>query len=275
MVVYLADILIFNQIWEEHLHHIQDIVQTLRQHKLCVNLEKSTFGMTHVQYLGYITNEKGVHVDPTKIQVIQDWQELTTLTQLCNFLGLANFYYRFVLGFSHITWPLSQVTKGMKAKLFWLENQQKAFVEFKHHLCSTPISHYETCNNHLRLRHMPPTMLLVQFLLSRDIQWLTTVRHFQTQRKTSGWPHIYKSDPEFDSTYQTLLEGKQVPKFQLQDALLCHLGHICVPSSERDKMIWEVHCSRVAGHFRVEKIVAVLQEYFYWPNLRQDVGKYI
>jgi hypothetical protein len=40
-------------------------------------------------------------------------------------------------------------------------------------------------------------------------------------------------------------------------------------------MIWEAHYSQVAGHFRVEKIVAVLQKYFYWPNLRQDVGKYI
>jgi hypothetical protein len=40
-------------------------------------------------------------------------------------------------------------------------------------------------------------------------------------------------------------------------------------------MIWEAHYSRVAGHFGVEKTVAVLQKYFYWPNLRQDVGKYI
>ena len=45
-----------------------------------------------------------------------------------------------MLGFSHITWPLSQVTKGgAKAKLFWYESQQKAFIELKDHLCSTPI----------------------------------------------------------------------------------------------------------------------------------------
>jgi hypothetical protein len=40
-------------------------------------------------------------------------------------------------------------------------------------------------------------------------------------------------------------------------------------------MILEAHYSRVTGHFRVEKIMAVLQKYLYWPNLRQDVGKYI
>ena len=79
---------------------------------MCANLEKCTFGMTQVQYLGYIIDECGVHVDPTKIQVIQDWPAPTTLTELRSFLGLDNFYRRFVLGFSHITWPLSQVTEG-------------------------------------------------------------------------------------------------------------------------------------------------------------------
>jgi hypothetical protein len=83
--------------------------------------------------LGYIIDERGVHVDPAKIQVIRDWLALTALTKLCIFLGLANFYRRFMLGFSHITWPLSQVTKGgEKEKLFWFESQQKAFEDLKH-----------------------------------------------------------------------------------------------------------------------------------------------
>ena len=65
-----------------------------------------------VQYLGYIVDEHGVHVDPTKIHVIRDWLASTTLTKLWRFLGLANFYRKFMLGFSHIAWDLSQVTKG-------------------------------------------------------------------------------------------------------------------------------------------------------------------
>jgi hypothetical protein len=46
VVVYLDDILIFSQTWEEHLHHIRQVLQTLRKHKLCTNLEKCIFGMT-------------------------------------------------------------------------------------------------------------------------------------------------------------------------------------------------------------------------------------
>jgi hypothetical protein len=110
VVVYLDDILIFNKTWEEHMQNIQQVLGTLGQHKLYANLEKCSFGMNRVQYLGYIVDEHGVHVDPAKIQVIRDLPALTTLTELRSFLGLANFYRRFVLGFSHIAWALSQVT---------------------------------------------------------------------------------------------------------------------------------------------------------------------
>ena len=76
--------------------------------------------MNKVQYLGYIVDEHGVHVDLDKIQVICDWLALTTLIEIQSFLGLANLYRRFILGFSHITWALFQVTKGDgKEKFAW------------------------------------------------------------------------------------------------------------------------------------------------------------
>jgi hypothetical protein len=67
VVVYLDDILIFSRTWEEHMWHIQQVLSTPRQHKLYANLEKCSFGMNRVQYLGYVVDEHGVHVDPAKI----------------------------------------------------------------------------------------------------------------------------------------------------------------------------------------------------------------
>jgi hypothetical protein len=54
VVVYLDEILIYNKTWDEHLQHIQQVLHTLRQHKLYTNLEKLSFGMDRVHYLGYI-----------------------------------------------------------------------------------------------------------------------------------------------------------------------------------------------------------------------------
>lgn len=93
--------------------------------------------------------------------------------------------------------------------------------------------------------------------------------------ETLGWLYLYRRDSKFSTTYQILLEGKQVVVFHLQGTLLCHLGHLCVPSSKHAKMILEENYSWVARHFGVEKIVAVLQKYFCWMNLRHDIGRYI
>jgi hypothetical protein len=72
VVVYPDDILIFIRTWEDHMQHIQQVLSTLWKHKLYANLEKCSFGMKNVQYLGYIDDDNGVHVDPYKIQVICD-----------------------------------------------------------------------------------------------------------------------------------------------------------------------------------------------------------
>ena len=93
--------------------------------------------MNKVQHLGYIVDEHGLHVDPYNLQVIRDWLSPTTLTELESFLGLANFYRRFMLGFSHITWALSQITRGGgKEKSMWGQPQQQAFDDLKQRLSS-------------------------------------------------------------------------------------------------------------------------------------------
>jgi hypothetical protein len=93
--------------------------------------------------------------------------------------------------------------------------------------------------------------------------------------ETSGCPQLYEIDPDFATTYQMLGANAVVDNFHLQDGLLCHLVHICVPSIEGVKMIWEAHYSRVAVHFGVEKTMVMLQKHFYWSKLRQEVIKYI
>ena len=67
VVVYLDDILIYNKSWVEHLQHMQQVLHTLWQHNLYANLEKCSFGMEMVHYLGYIIDHHGVHVDLANI----------------------------------------------------------------------------------------------------------------------------------------------------------------------------------------------------------------
>jgi hypothetical protein len=89
------------------------------------------------------------------------------------------------------------------------------------------------------------------------------------------WPQLYHQYPNFITTYHLLGTSTTVTDFNIQDRLLCHLGHLCLPTREREKMNWESHYSQVAGHFGIEKTLAILQKHFYWPKIRQDVNKYI
>jgi hypothetical protein len=96
--------------------------------------------MDRFHYLGYIIDNHDIHVDLAKIQVIYDWPSPTTLTELRSFLGLANFYHRFMLGFSHIAWALSQITRGGgKEKFAWGRSQRQEFDNLKQCLCSAPL----------------------------------------------------------------------------------------------------------------------------------------
>jgi hypothetical protein len=90
---------------------------------------------------------------------------------------------------------------------------------------------------HLNIKYKKGSINNVADCLSRPpILALTTVLN-SCGNETSDWALLYKSDPEFDHKYNTLLEGKKVPNFHLQDALLCQLGHLCVNSRKRAKMI--------------------------------------
>jgi hypothetical protein len=136
--------------------------------------------MDRVHYLGYIIDRHGVHVDPAKIQVIRDWPAPTTLTELQSFLGLANFYRRFMLGFSHIAWALSQITKGGgKVKFVWGRSQQQAFDDLKQCLCSTRILSLPNLQQPFEIETGASDYAVGVILTQHGHPWPIIVRHYQ------------------------------------------------------------------------------------------------
>jgi hypothetical protein len=121
---------------------------------------------------------------------------------------------------------------------------------------------------------MGSTNRVVDCLKRPPVVALTTVLE-SCGHETYGWPQIYETESYFATTYQMLGANAIVANFHLRDRLLWRLGHICIQSRERAKLIWEAYYSRVTGHFGIEKIVAMLQKHFYWSKLRQEVNKYI
>ncbi|XP_076918628.1 uncharacterized protein LOC143579123 [Bidens hawaiensis] len=101
-------------------------------------LASSEMQELEVHFLGHVVNEKGIHVDPSKIEAIKNWEAPKSPTEVRQFLGLAGYYRRFIENFSSIAQPLTQLTQKDK-KYDWTEKQEEAFQLLKQNLCSAPI----------------------------------------------------------------------------------------------------------------------------------------
>ncbi|GKE63198.1 putative reverse transcriptase domain-containing protein, partial [Tanacetum coccineum] len=94
--VFIDDILVYSRNKEEHANHLRIILELLRKEKLYVKFSKCDFWIHIVQFLGYLINSQGLHVDPAKIKAVKNWASPTTPTEIRQFLGLAGYYRRFI-----------------------------------------------------------------------------------------------------------------------------------------------------------------------------------
>ncbi|GBL64615.1 Retrovirus-related Pol polyprotein from transposon 297, partial [Araneus ventricosus] len=127
-IPYLDDIAIFSQTWDEHLKHLQDVLERIKRAKLTIKPPKCKFAQDEVQYLGHIVGHGKRSPAELKVKAIQNFPIPTTKTEIRAFLGLAGYYRQYIPMFSVITAPLTDLLKGRnkKGKIEWNEECTKA-----------------------------------------------------------------------------------------------------------------------------------------------------
>ncbi|WVZ76553.1 hypothetical protein U9M48_024518 [Paspalum notatum var. saurae] len=123
---------------EEHEEHLRTILTQLREHQLYAKFSKCAFWLREVSFLGHFLSEKGVAVDPSKVEDVLNWKQPETVTEIRSFLGLSGYYRRFIKDFSKIAKPMTSLTKK-NVKYLWDPKCEEAFTSLKKSLTSAPV----------------------------------------------------------------------------------------------------------------------------------------
>ncbi|KAG1952465.1 interleukin-1 receptor accessory protein-like 1-A [Pimephales promelas] len=153
LLLYLDDIVVFSSTVQQHLDRLEVVLCRLQRENLKAKFTKCAFFQEEVRYLGHVISSKGVATDPSKVEVVANWQPPTTVSELRSFLGFASYYRRFVEGFAKLAAPLHKLVAHLgaaKSKRVtaqatienWTAECQSSFEALKVRLTSTPVLAY-------------------------------------------------------------------------------------------------------------------------------------
>ncbi|PIK48395.1 hypothetical protein BSL78_14755 [Apostichopus japonicus] len=114
--VYIDDILIASESLDQHKQHMRQLLRRLHDYGVVINPAKCQYGATSLDFLGHRVDAGGIRPLPEKVKAIHDFPAPTTVRELREYLGLLNFYRRFIPRCSELLQPLTDLLSGKKPK---------------------------------------------------------------------------------------------------------------------------------------------------------------
>ncbi|PKI70699.1 hypothetical protein CRG98_008932 [Punica granatum] len=315
VVVYLDDIVVYSRSLEDHVEHLRQVFEVLRENFLYVKREKCAFAKREVAS-------------------IMEWESPTKVTELRSFLGLANYYRRFIKGYSSITVPLTDLLK--KARTWeWTEECQAAFDRLKGVVTDEPVLalpcygkpfEVETDASDFsisgvlmqdgrpiafesrKLSDVKRQYTVQEKEMTAVVHCLRTWRHYLLGSKFVYKPGRtnavadelnrrvelaaisrlecpllgrIKEGLQHDTKARILLElaceGKSRQFWREDDLVYTKGRRVYVPLYDnlRREILREYHDSKWAGHPGIHRTLALVEERYYWPQLRDDVETFV
>ena len=135
---YIDDIIIFSPNYKIHIKHVNEVLSRLRKAGLFAKLEKCEFFASFIDFLGHRISSEGISMDPNKVDSILNWPTPSCVKDVQSFIGLANYYRRFIPGFAKIAHPLHKLLRK-NINFTWTTDAQSAFDCLKSKFTSAPI----------------------------------------------------------------------------------------------------------------------------------------
>ncbi|CAD6236937.1 GSCOCG00012487001-RA-CDS [Cotesia congregata] len=136
--VYMDDIVIYSETFEEHVTRVEKLFDRLRKAGLQLQPDKCHLFRKEIDYLGHIISADGVRPDPKKTDAVKKFPVPNSFKKVREFLGLTGYYRRFIDNYAKISKPLTSLLQK-DATFEWGEKQAEAFETLKNKLIQTPI----------------------------------------------------------------------------------------------------------------------------------------
>ena len=137
---YLDDVIIFSSTWAEHLWHLEEVLNRLKEARLTAKPKKCQLGMRQCSYLGHVVGGGEVRVEKQKVEAVQRISRPETKKGVRTFLGLTGYYRRFIPDYATVAVPLTDMTRKSRPNMVtWTPEGVAAFEKLKGALCSPPV----------------------------------------------------------------------------------------------------------------------------------------
>ena len=145
-VIYLDDILIYSNTFEEHVKSVSKILSRIQNAGLKLSPKKCHFFCGKIKFLGHVVSRNGLQTDPAKVEKIKKWKMPGTIAELRSFLGFCNYYRKFIEGYAQLSGPLEGALMNLdkkksenKMNITWNKNMEESFIKLKERLCMPPV----------------------------------------------------------------------------------------------------------------------------------------
>ena len=143
--MYLDNILIFSETYEEHLHHLHSVFMKFQKAGLKIKLSKCQFFKTHLHYLGHRISANGLEPVPEKLKAIKNLAPPRNIDEVCQILGLLGYYRSFVPVFANISLPITSLLEK-NTPFVWSQKCQLTLDYLKEVFCNKPILQFPDPN---------------------------------------------------------------------------------------------------------------------------------
>ena len=203
--VYIDNVLVASPSPEQHARDLKNLFGALQRFGLVLNSSKCEFGVREIDFLGHRVTSEGIKPMQKKVEAVRQFVRPRSVKALQRFLGLVNFYRRFLPGVAAVLRPLTDTLAGAPWQLTWDSHMTSSFDQAKQLLADATLPFHPISNAELQI-HTDASSKAIAGAINQVVNRCLQPLGFFSQRTSSAESRYSAYDLELLAIYSTILK---------------------------------------------------------------------